>query len=572
MGNEEYEAVSKKLQQANKDLAFYIEEKEKREAELVIANKELAFQNEEKENRASELVIANKELAFQNEEKENRASELILANKELVFQNEEKENRASELVIANKELAFQNEEKEKRASELILANKELAFQNEEKENRASELVIANKELAFQNEEKENRAAELILANKELAFQNEEKENRASELITSNKELAELVVANKELGSQNQEKEKRETELVEVNNELINLTNALSESETLFRNMIETISQMAWILKVDAEATFFNQQWYDYTGLDYKQTKAHGWYTTIHPDDLQQALEKFRLIQNGSSPAGASEVRYRRADGRYRWHLVSMLPVKNEHGEVQLWIVSATDIQHLKELQQQKDDFISIASHELKTPMTALTASLQLLNRMKDNPSHKMFPSLVERSNKSVEKLNILIKDLLNVSRFSEGQLHVNKIQFTISEMIDDCCPHVRSEGIYSIKTEGDMDLQVCADAERIGQVLINFVNNAIKYAPDSKEVQINLVKTDNMAKVSVIDKGPGISPDKIPHLFDRYFRVDNSGSQYSGLGLGLYISAEIIKKHGGQIGADSEVGKGSTFWFTLPLI
>ena len=115
-----------------------------------------------------------------------------------------------------------------------------------------------------------------------------------------------------------------------------------------------------------------------------------------------------------------------------------------------------------------------------------------------------------------------------------------------------------------------MDLQVCADAERIGQVLVNFVNNAIKYAPDSKEVQINIVKIDNMAKVSVIDKGLGISPDKIPHLFDRYFRVDNSGSQYSGLGLGLYIIAEIIKKHGGQIGADSEMGKGSTFWFTLP--
>ena len=176
------------LLNAQKELAFQDEEKEKRAAELIVANKELVFQNEEKEKRAAELIIANKELVFQNKEKEKRAAELIIANKELVFQNEEKEKRAAELIIANTELAFQNEEKEKRAAELIIANKELVFQNEEKEKRAAELITANKELAFQNEEKEKRAAELIIANKELAFQNEEKEKRAEELSIANKEL------------------------------------------------------------------------------------------------------------------------------------------------------------------------------------------------------------------------------------------------------------------------------------------------------------------------------------------------------------------------------------------------
>jgi signal transduction histidine kinase len=176
------------LVNANQELFFQNEEKEKRAAELVIANKELIFQNEEKEKRAAELIIANKELAFQNEEKEKRANELVIANKELVFQNKEKEKRAAELVIANKELAFQNEEKENRALELIIANKELLFQNLEKEKRAAELVIANKELAFQNKEKEKRAAELVIANEELAFQNEEKEKRAVELVLANNEL------------------------------------------------------------------------------------------------------------------------------------------------------------------------------------------------------------------------------------------------------------------------------------------------------------------------------------------------------------------------------------------------
>ncbi|HXH99162.1 MAG TPA: HAMP domain-containing sensor histidine kinase [Sphingobacteriaceae bacterium] len=160
--------------------------------------------------------------------------------------------------------------------------------------------------------------------------------------------------------------------------------------------------------------------------------------------------------------------------------------------------------------------------------------------------------------------------MLNVSKLYQGQLHLNKTRFTVSKLIDDCCLHIRALGAYSIIKSGDMELQIIADSERVDQVIINMVNNAIKYAPDSKEIIIHIEKADDMARVSITDQGPGISSQKIPHLFDRYFRVDSSGSQYSGLGLGLYISSEIIKKHGGDIGVNSETGKGSTFWFTLP--
>ncbi|WP_244214344.1 sensor histidine kinase [Pedobacter jejuensis] len=101
--------------------------------------------------------------------------------------------------------------------------------------------------------------------------------------------------------------------------------------------------------------------------------------------------------------------------------------------------------------------------------------------------------------------------------------------------------------------------------------MVNFVNNAVKYAPGNKEIKVKIEKIGNTAKVSVSDGGPGIAPEKIPYLFDRYYRVDSSGSQYSGLGLGLYICAEIIKKHNGHIGVDSELGGGSTFWFVIPI-
>jgi signal transduction histidine kinase len=166
---------------------------------------------------------------------------------------------------------------------------------------------------------------------------------------------------------------------------------------------------------------------------------------------------------------------------------------------------------------------------------------------------------------------VLIDDLLNASRANAGQLHINPQNFIMADIIEECCHAVRAGEIFTIKIEGDKKLEVYADAIRIDQIVINLVNNAIKYAPKSKEIKIRIEKINDMAKVSVIDKGPGIQPEKLGYLFDRYYRVDSSGSQYTGLGLGLYICAEIIKKHNGQIGADSELGKGSTFWFTLPL-
>jgi PAS domain S-box-containing protein len=349
-----------------------------------------------------------------------------------------------------------------------------------------------------------------------------------------------------------------------------LNQKIKESEELFRKLLDTMPQIAWTNTTDGEIAFYNQRWYDYTGLDHKQTDLFGCKTVIHPDDLQKALNEYRSIRE-TNDGGEFQIRGKGADGSYRWHLIRLTPIKNDNGEVQLWIGTATDIQELRLLQQQKDDFISIASHELKTPITSLKASLQLLDRIKDNPAHIMLPKLITQANKSLNKVSVLMDDLLNASIANEGQLHINKKRINLSEVIEECCPHVRAEGIYTIKTEGDTEVEVYADAARIDQVVINFVNNAIKYAAGSKEIKIFIEKINDIAKVSIIDKGPGIPPDKLLHLFGRFYRVDSSGSQYSGLGLGLYISAEIIKKHNGQIGVNSELGKGSTFWFTLPV-
>jgi two-component system phosphate regulon sensor histidine kinase PhoR len=302
--------------------------------------------------------------------------------------------------------------------------------------------------------------------------------------------------------------------------------------------------------------FYNAKW--------KNLRKDG---TPLPDDEHPMA----IAMDTGMPVYDHEIAVQQNDDTKLYISVNAAPLYDENGIITGVVGTFMDVTNRRMQQQQKDDFISIASHELKTPITSLKASLQLLTRLKDTPVSPMLPKLIEQANKSMEKVSSLIEDLLDASHMNDGQLHLKKKEFVLSQLINDCCQHIRTGGAHTVITEGDLDLSVYADAEKIEQVIVNFVNNAAKYAPKSKDIHLNITQLKGMAHVAVTDRGPGVATDDIPHLFDRYYRVDNNGIKYSGLGLGLYISAEIIKKHGGKIGVDSEVGKGSTFWFMIPL-
>lgn len=260
------------------------------------------------------------------------------------------------------------------------------------------------------------------------------------------------------------------------------------------------------------------------------------------------------------------------EGREKIYVsVNAAPLLDDENNVSSAIVTFTDVTNRRKILQEKDDFISVASHELKTPIASLKAALQLLDRMQTNISPEMLTKLIAQSNKSLNKLTDLVESLLNSNRISQGRFPVHKIVFKIGDLVNECCQHIRNAGDHIIKFEGDLQLEVDADPQLIDQVIVNLVNNAVKYAPASKEIIISVLPDGKAAKVSVTDFGPGIPPNKLPHIFDRYYRIDNGSAQFSGLGLGLYICAEIIYKHDGEVGVESKLGQGSTFWFTLPL-
>ncbi|WP_345948783.1 PAS domain S-box protein [Mucilaginibacter sp. PAMB04274] len=225
---------------------------------------------------------------------------------------------------------------------------------------------------------------------------------------------------------------------------------------------------------------------------------------------------------------------------------------------------------VKTLNEKKDEFIGLASHELKTPLTSITGYLQILERMPGSDSSKKF---VSKTVQQVKKLSALVSDLLDVSKIEAGKLQLTKEDFDFRVIVDDAVELIQhSHNTHRINVHTDVNsLQVYGDPQRIEQVVINLLTNAIKYSPMANEVELMLTASANEVKLSVKDFGIGIAPDKFSQLFSRFYRVEELNPNISGLGIGLYISHEIISRHEGNLWVESEPDKGSTFWFTLPL-
>jgi two-component system CheB/CheR fusion protein len=229
-------------------------------------------------------------------------------------------------------------------------------------------------------------------------------------------------------------------------------------------------------------------------------------------------------------------------------------------------------QATKDLMQRKDEFMSIASHELKTPITSIQGFLQLaLKLAKKSQSGDQMLNFIEKANRQLVNLTALVNDLLDVTKIQAGKMQFNYGEFNVREMLEECIEDIQNTGKHQVVIQHADDVQVYADQHRIEQVVNNFLSNAIKYSPDHKMVIVFTAIVGNELRVTVKDFGLGIPSDKTEQVFDRFFRVNDTSSMISGLGLGLYISSEIVHRHGGTIGVDSVIDEGSEFWFQIPL-
>ena len=292
---------------------------------------------------------------------------------------------------------------------------------------------------------------------------------------------------------------------------------------------------------------------------------------IHPDDVEGVVKAFeKALVDGNY---FYELRIYWPDESLHWVRTKGMVQYNKNKEPVRMLGTIVDITESKRDEIRKNDFIAMASHELKTPLTSLKAYLQLIETKLSGTVDPFVKTAVVKSGKQVNKMTALIHGFLDLSRIEPGKLKLVRTTFDINTLIEEVLAEIRIlSTTHSIRFEPTGELTINADRPKIGQVINNLVNNAIKYSPRGSYVMVQCeIDSDNVV-VSVTDEGTGIKPKDQEKIFQRFYRAEEDEYRHvSGFGIGLYLSSEIIQRHKGKIWVKSADGEGSTFYFSLPV-
>jgi PAS domain S-box-containing protein len=526
-----------------------------------------------------ELDLINKELAYQNEEKQKRADELATANKKYAYQNEEKQKRANELVIANTKLAYQNEEEQKRADELAMANKKYAYQNEEKEKRAEELVIANTKLAYQNREKEKRADALAISNKQ-------KQKKSSELIIADKreqkQANELNLANIEHEFQKKLK-KRRTETESIAKEL--------------RQFIETANSPIFGIDKHGLVNEWNQTSEKITGFKKEEVLSQNLVKTYIAESHQEQVKELLGKALKGEDTASYEVPLFAKDGRRVMILLNSSTRRNSEGEIigvfgvgqDITILNeykenleskvktrtqevVESLEREKELGLLKTKFVSMASHEFRTPLTSIKATSDIILRYYDKLSREDIDERLKKIKREVEEMTIMLEDILIIGKSDAQKLDYNPELLDIVSLIKDIISEYQlseSENRQIVYEISDPVICVEVDRKWIKHIVLNILSNAIKYSDEGKVIEITIKQRQAGVSFCFKDYGIGIPKEDIKLLFEPFHRGENV-QNISGTGLGLAVLKKAVELHRGIIEINSELGEGSHFRVILP--
>lgn len=358
--------------------------------------------------------------------------------------------------------------------------------------------------------------------------------------------------------------------------------AVQEANDQFRTLADAMPNLAWIAHADGFIYWYNRRWYEYTGTTPSQMEGWGWQRVHDPDMLPKVMESWRLSIETGAPFEMT-FPLRGADGQFRWFLTRVTPLKDSQGKVVRWFGTNTDVDEQRKAREElraavstRDEFLSIASHELKTPLTSLRIQAQLRKRnlLKGDASAfspEKIKKMVEADERQINRITRLIDDMLDVVRISSGKLTVNPepvdLCAVVEEVIDRLAEQAESAGCT-------IEMDQCENANgqwdhfRIEQVVTNLLTNAMKYG-EGKPVHIRVDRKPGRVILEVRDQGIGIAEEDQTRIFQQFERAVSS-SEVSGLGLGLYIVKQILDAHGGSIRVKSRPGQGSTFIVELP--
>lgn len=392
-----------------------------------------------------------------------------------------------------------------------------------------------------------------------------------------KDLAKIVMDEIELRlsaiNETEEQQALNKELSTTITEQVEIRKALQKAEEMLRFSIEAANVGTWYFDIATE-----------TFRPSSSLKKLFGYAVDEEMTYQHILAQINEDYRGKVIAAASGTIYKGAnynvefpatgfhDQKVRWLKAIGKLDHDAAGRLSHFSGVVIEITEQKQDEIRKNDFIAMVSHELKTPLTSLKGYMQLLTGKAKKTDDAFTINALERGNTQITKMTAMINGFLNVSRLEAGKIHLEKLPFRLEQLMRDIVDEVMmTTQSHDIVLLPFPPLMVNADADKIGQVISNFLSNAVKYSPLHSRIEVTACLTGNMVQVSVKDQGMGISSEDTGKLFDRFYRVENRHAQnISGFGIGLYLCAEIVYRHDGQIWVNSETGKGSAFYFSIP--
>ena len=385
--------------------------------------------------------------------------------------------------------------------------------------------------------------------------------------------------------------------------------ALRDSEEWFHSMADTAPVLLWVAGTDGLVTFVNAPWLRFTGRSLEQELGNGWAQGVHPDDYQHCLQTY-LTAFQARQRFTMEYRLRRFDGEYRWIVDTGVPRFAPDGAFLGYIGSAIDITEHKQMERERaearanelalrevnrhmDQFLAVAAHDLRQPVTGAVVGIGLAQRrlqrlaattvtsppVGDRPacSYDDVLNALERAGQAVDRLSRLVVRLFDVAQAQTGKLELKPTAHDLAVLVREHVEAQRTmtpERTIRLELPNGVAVPVMADADRISECVTNYLTNALKYSPPDRPVDVVLEVSMGQVRMAVRDEGPGLPPEEQTRVWEPFHRAPGVAAQSAAgesLGLGLHICKTIVEQHGGKVGVESEVGKGSTFWFSLPL-
>lgn len=373
--------------------------------------------------------------------------------------------------------------------------------------------------------------------------------------------------------------------------------SLKESEERFRRLADESPAFIFLADENINVSFLNKTWLNFTGLSFDEAKGRGWQTVTHPDDYESTIRIYLDAVKARTPY-ALELRQKGIDGVYRWILWKGVPRYGMNGEFSGFMGLGLDIhdrklaekglqQSLMREQQAKEEaeaanrkkseFLALMSHELRTPLNAILGYSRMMEMGMAGPVTDKQTQYLGNVGYSGQHLLTIINDLLDVSKIEAGRMKIvpewMEVEPILAEIHSMMIELAESKHVQlSIQHDPHIG-KIQADPARFRQILVNLINNAIKFNKDGGSVDVELHRQEDWLLVSVRDTGIGIPKDKLPQLFSKFYQVDNSGARmHEGTGLGLALTKDLIELHGGKISIESEENTGSTFTFRIPTV